>query len=128
MLLRSKNLEFEKAQEIKETLESMKLLHERQKVRDIVEGDVDIFLLYEKYDKQYIALTQIRSSQIIGVFRHEITLGADDRDAIAVSFLMRQYLENDDIPDLLLLADTIGDESFYEFLKSSRISVEYPQI
>ena len=103
MLLRAKNLEFEKAQEIKETLDALRFLHERQKVRDILEGDVDIFLMYEKYEKKFIALTQIRSSQIVGVFRHEITLGADDAESIAVSFLMRQYLDNEDIPDLLLL-------------------------
>jgi excinuclease ABC subunit C len=103
MLVRAKNLEFEKAQEIKETIDALRFLHERQKVRDILEGDVDIFLLYEKYEKKFIALTQIRSSQIVGVFRHEIALGADDTESIAVSFLMRQYLDNEDIPDLLLL-------------------------
>ena len=71
---KAKNLEFEKAKEIKETIEALRSLHERQKVRDIIEGDIDIFLMYEKYDKTYIALTQIRSSQIVGVFRHEVVM------------------------------------------------------
>lgn len=124
----SKNLEFEKAMEIKETLEALKLLHERQKVRDIIEGNVDIYLKYEKYDKIYIALTQIRSSQIIWVFRHEVTLGAEEKENLDASFLMRQYLDKDDIPDLLILSEEILDASLSEFLRSLHISVEYPQI
>jgi excinuclease UvrABC nuclease subunit len=51
---RAKNLEFEKAQEAKETILALESLHERQKVRDIIEGNVDIFLIYEKYEKTYI--------------------------------------------------------------------------
>lgn len=128
MIMHSKHLEFEKAQEIKETLEALRLLHERQKVRDILEGNVDIFLLYEKYEKKYIALTQIRSSQIIWVFRHEVALGAEERNAIAVSFLMRQYIEWDDIPEILLLGEEIIDDSFLEFIRSTGITIEYPKI
>jgi excinuclease ABC subunit C len=126
--VKAKNLEFEKAQEIKETLEALQWLHERQKVRDIIEWEVDIFLMYEKYDKVYIALTQIRASKIIGVFRHEVDLKADDKDNLSVSFLSRQYLEEDDLPDLLMLSDEILDEAFLDLLKSRKISLEYPQI
>lgn len=43
--------EFEKAQEIKETIEALRGLYERQKVRDIVDGDIDICVQYEKYEK-----------------------------------------------------------------------------
>lgn len=70
--------EFEKAQEIKETIAALRGLYERQKVRDIVDGDIDICIQYEKYEKTYIALTQVRSGQIIGVFRHEVRTGIDE--------------------------------------------------
>jgi excinuclease ABC subunit C len=128
MQVRAKNLEFEKAQELKVTIEWLKSLHERQKVRDVLEGNVDIFLKYEKYEKTYIALTQIRSSQIIWVFRHEVTLNAEDDYSLTSSFLMRQYLDNEDLPDFLLLSDIIWDEAFLEFLKNIKITIEYPQI
>lgn len=128
MQVRAKNLEFEKAHELKITIEWLKSLHERQKVRDIVDGNIDIFLIYEKYEKTYIALTQIRSSQIIWVFRHEVTLNADDQGSILSSFLMRQYLDNEELPDFLLLSDSINDDAFFEFLKKIKVDIEYPQI
>ena len=84
--------------------------------------------MYEKYDKVYIALTQIRSSQIIGVSRHEVVLHADDRESIVSSFLMRQYVDQEDIPDLLMLTETIDDEAFIAFLSSQKVAIEYPQI
>ncbi len=53
MLERAQNREYEKAQEIKETIEALRGLHERQKVRDIIDGDIDICIQYEKYDNIY---------------------------------------------------------------------------
>ena len=60
MRSRAEHQEFEEAQRIKETITALRGLHERQKVRDIVDGDIDICIQYEKYDKTYIALTQVR--------------------------------------------------------------------
>jgi len=131
MQKKSKNLEFEEAQEIKETLEALKWLYEKQKVRDIIDGDVDIFLMYEKYEKTYIGYTQIRANQIVWVFRYEVWAQATDRDDIIVEFLMRQYVVNEalwDCPDLLLLQSELQDEAFIEFLKGQKIKVEIPKI
>ncbi len=118
--------DFEEAQKIKEMITALRWLAERQKVRDVVEWNIDIFMKYEKYDKTYIWLTQVRSSQIVGVFRHEVNGGIDDD--ILVQFLTRQYLDGEDIPDLLLVREDISDDSFLEFLRSQKIDVEYPKI
>ncbi|MDD2694250.1 MAG: excinuclease ABC subunit UvrC [Candidatus Gracilibacteria bacterium] len=131
MIEKSRNLQFEDAQKIKETLEALKGLHERQKVRDILEGNVDVFVQYEKYDKTYIGITQIRNSQIIGVLRHEVILGADEKSDIMTQFLLRQYTtdgNNDDTPELLLCQNEIEDEALIEFLKSQKVTVEAPKI
>ncbi len=45
---------FEEAQKLKEIIESLRGLHARQKVRDMVDGDIDVFMIYEKYEKTYI--------------------------------------------------------------------------
>ncbi len=138
MQKKAKNLEFEEAQEIKETLEALKWLYEKQKVRDIIEWDVDICIMYEKYEKTYIGYTQIRANQIVWVFRYEVWAQATDRDDIIVEFLMRQYVTNYewwitnyewwDLPDLLLLQNPIIDESFSSFLAEKKIKVEIPKI
>lgn len=128
MRVKSKNLEFEEALKIKETIEALRGLWEKQSVRDIIDGNVDVFLQYEKYDKLYIVLTQVRSSQVVWVFRHEVSLGADDKDGLLVAFLTKQYLDNEDLPDILITQDVITDESFLDFLKGKKITHEIPKI
>ncbi len=118
--------EFEEAQKIKETINALEWLHQKQTVRDIIDGNIDICIKYEKYDKTYIALTQVRSSQIIGVFRHEITHG--EWEDVIVQFLMRQYLDGEDVPDVLLLREEIQDEAFLDYLRNTKIVLEYPKI
>jgi len=51
--------------------------------------------MYEKYEKTYIVFTQIRRSQIIGVWRHEVVVGAEDRVDVMTGFLMKQYISDD---------------------------------
>jgi excinuclease ABC subunit C len=128
MQTHAKNLEFEEAQDIKETIEALRWLHERQTVRDIIDWDVDIYIKYEKYDKVYMAITQIRSSQIVGVFRYEVGVWADEGEDGVVGFLMRQYIDTEDLPDVLLVRDDIVDGAFQSFLLSKKISIEIPRI
>ncbi len=130
---RASQQEFEKAQEIKQTIEALRWLYERQKVRDVVDGDIDICIQYEKYDKSYIALTQVRWSQIVGVFRHEVSSSIDEGEDIMIAFLMRQYTSIDetdtpDFPDILLCQQEFTDSAFIEFLRSQKISLETPKI
>ena len=125
---KAKNLEFEDAAKIKATIEALQWLSERQKVRDIVEGNIDIFLIYEKYDKTYIALTQVRSSQVVGVFRHEVSLGAGEQWDLIALFLTKQYIDAIDLPDLLLTTDTLEDEALSLFLIDRKIGHEIPKI
>lgn len=48
--------------------------------------------MYEKYEKVYIGYTQIRLSQIVGVFRYEVDIHATDATDVIIEFLMRQYI------------------------------------
>lgn len=47
-------LDFEQAQTTKLSIDALRSLQERQKVRDLAGGNMDIILLYEKYEKSYI--------------------------------------------------------------------------
>jgi excinuclease ABC subunit C len=125
---KARNFQFEEAQKIKETIDSLKWLHERQMVSNMIDGDVDIFMKYEKYDKTYVWLTQLRWWKIVWVFRHEAILGADEEEDILTSFLTRQYLDGDNLPSLLLLGFQVEDESFSSFLLEKWIQYEVPKI
>lgn len=61
----AKNLEFEKAQKIKEELESISMISQKQIARDSLPGNHDICILLEKYNQFFIGFTQIRDGKII---------------------------------------------------------------
>ncbi len=127
----AKELDFEKAQETKEVIESLRTLHERQRVRDLPGGDMDIIIQYEKYERHFIGLTQVRSGQIISIFRHELTTKlAETNSEMLLEFLALQYVTDEaqsDFPDTIILASPIEDEGFLEFLKLRRIVLEVPK-
>ena len=68
----SENLEFEKAQKIKEEIAAIEMFSERQIARDMVDGDVDACVILEKYNQIFVGLTSVRDGKIIGVFRSSV--------------------------------------------------------
>jgi excinuclease ABC subunit C len=127
MKQKAKEMKFEEAAKIREILRALHILHERQSVRDIVDGDIDVFLLYEKYDKSYIWFTQIRWGQIVGVFRYEVKIGVDSYDDVLGQFLVDRY-SSENLPKILLCSREIEDESIQEFLSGKSIAIEVPKI
>jgi len=65
MLKHSKDLKFEEAHIIKLRLDQLKQIHDRQIVRDAVDGDHDVVVLLEKYKKTYVACLEVRNGQIV---------------------------------------------------------------
>ena len=131
MYASAKELDFEKAQETKGLIEALHALHERQRVRDLTGGDMDIIVAYEKYERYFIGLTQVRSGQIISIFRHELTTKlAATMDEMLLEFLALQYVTDEvenDLPDTIILTSPIEDEGFLEFLKLRKITLEAPK-
>ena len=72
MQIFAKNLEFEKAQKIKEEIAAIEMFSERQIARDMVDGDVDACVILEKYNQIFVGLTSVRDGKIIGVFRSSV--------------------------------------------------------
>lgn len=68
----AKNLEFEKAQKIKEEIAAIEMFSERQIARDMVDGDIDACVILEKYNQIFVGLTSVRDGKIIGVFRSSV--------------------------------------------------------
>ncbi len=132
----AKRLEFEEAQKIKTLIDSIGVLAERQLARDIIPGDHDIFVVLEKYEKYHIGIMQIRSSQIVGVFRHTIISPIETRDEMISQFLARQYIvdtssENGnslDLPDSIITVEIISDPVLLDFLREKKIEVVSPSI
>lgn len=124
---KSKEMKFEEAAKIRDTLISLRNLHEKQNVRDIVEGSYDVFIMYEKYGKTYIWFSEIRDSQVVGVYRYEIHIWVDEYEDILGHVLVERY-SSQYTPKILLLEREPRDESLIHFLTDHRVWVEVPKI
>lgn len=125
----AKNLEFEKAQKIKEELDSIAMLSQKQIARDSLPGDHDICVLLEKYNQFFIGFTQIRDGKIIWVFNFEIEARGEEKSTILSQFLARQYLEEKNFfPENIILENDDFDEILKNFFIEKNIKISCPKI
>lgn len=125
----AKNLEFEKAAEIKEEINAIGVLTERQIVRGAIAGDNDVCVLYEKYDQFFLGLTKIRDGKMIAVFRYEVESKNENPDEVFSQFLARQYVEDsEDLPEFIILEKPLEDVFLKKFFQQNNIELVYPQI
>jgi excinuclease ABC subunit C len=120
----SRNLDFEKADEIKQEIQALKNLSERQLARDILPGDHDFVILLEKYDQLYIWLLSIRWGNIMWIFRHTIQSKIDSVSEVLVAFLAREYSEREeDLPETLNLKIPLTDQAILSLLEQKNITL-----
>ncbi|MGP1582813.1 MAG: excinuclease ABC subunit UvrC [Candidatus Altimarinota bacterium] len=129
MQIFAKNLEFEKAQKIKEEIAAIEMFSERQIARDMVDGDVDACVILEKYNQIFVGLTSVRDGKIIGVFRSSVDAKGATISEVFPQFLVRQYSDDfADIPKILLVEKNFDDEILEAFLQMKKIQILTPQI
>lgn len=125
----AKRLEFERAQKVKEDIESIKSLEVNQLAREHINGDYDVINFLEKYEKVFIWIIKIRSSKIIWMQNFEIENNLEENLDEIINFfiennLLTDYLENEaKIPDFILPKEI----NFSEFVKN-KIHLEVPKI
>ncbi len=95
MMSYANNHEFERADIIKNQIDSIAVLTEKQIVRDWVRWDFDIINYIEKFDKTYIWKIQIRDSKILWFYPYEIKNNLDeDIEKILTDFVKLNYLNS----------------------------------
>ena len=65
---------------------------------------------------------------MISVFRHEVTVGAEDEEEVITSFLARQYVDEEDLPNILIVSSEPTDPVLFDFLTSKKIQLQVPKI
>ena len=87
------NHEFERADIIKNQIESIQILDEKQIVRDWVRWDFDIINYIEKFDKIFIWKIEIKDSKIVWFYPYEIENKLwEDIEFILHNFIKNNYL------------------------------------
>lgn len=113
----AKNLEFEKASELKEDIASIESLNQNQIVRDIIGFDTDIINFLEKYDKFYISKIEVRNEKITWIYNFEIEDKLQDLEESIKFFIENNYLNNDKKLTLILPREINLDKDILDELK-----------
>ena len=127
---KAKKLEFEEAQKLKLQIEQIEKLGTRQIARDSIPGDYDAIVSIEKYSKNFIGLTEIRSGHIVGVSQIEVENHLEETpEEVLSAFLAKRYL-TENIPSgvKLLLKKEPQDRILLGIFSENRREMEFPKI
>jgi len=127
---KAKKLEFEEAQKLKLQIEQIEKLGAKQIARDTISGDYDAIISVEKYGKNFIGLTEIRSGHIVGVSQMEAENHLEETpEEVLESFLAKRYL-TEDIPKSvkILLKKEPKDVVLVQAFAERKREIESPKI
>lgn len=108
-------LEFERAEEILQTIKQIEKTIEEQKVDKPLGEDADAFGIFRLGDEAVLCQLLFRSGKLVGSRRHNFSQIAQEDHELLESFLLQNYDERAELPHEILLptslenAETIAD-------------------
>ncbi len=132
MMKAAENLEFEKAAMLRDRIESLNIIREKQKIVYNTEDDQDVIGIARGLDVTCVQVFFIRNGKINGREHYMIdnTEGLEKPEIIS-SFIKQYYLTASHIPSEILIEDDIEDEELIkDWLsekKGSKVSMRVPK-
>jgi len=128
----SENMEFEKAIEYRELLNSVKQIAQKQKITDSRGEDRDILAVAKDAQDAVVQVFFIRGGRLIGRDHFFLRNAAEDsKSAILESFIKQFYAGTPFIPSELMLQEEIGDQDIIEQWlskkKEQRVRIRVPK-
>ena len=111
----SKNLEFEKAAELRDRKIAIERASEKQKVSNISENNIDVIGLYKSDFEVCIEIFFVRGSKMIGreyYFFNELK-DMEDKEILS-GFIKQYYLNNPNIPNKIMLREELPEKDVIE--------------
>lgn len=131
MYTASENLEFEMAAALRDRIQSVKALSQRQKVITDNDADMDVFALAAEDGLSCVEAFYIRHGKLIGRDSFDVSNAAQDSGEVLESFVTQYYRGEYYIPKMILLSHEIEDERMLEQylfeLRGKRTQVRTPQ-
>lgn len=125
MKIYASNLEFEKAKETKENIDSIAILKQNQIITWLAWNDFDVINYLEKYDSFYVSKIEIRDSKITWIYNYEIIDKFWEKFESIKYFIENNYLENKTNLNLILPEEIEFEE---EILKELNLKIQLPKI
>ena len=111
----SKNFNFEKAAEIRDRIQSIERVSEKQKVSNISENNIDVIGIAKSELQVCIEIFFVRGSKMIGREHYFYSELKDMEDKEILSgFIKQYYLDNPNIPNKIMIREEVDDKSAIE--------------
>ena len=128
----SEQMEFERAIEYRELLNSVKQIAQKQKITDSSGEDRDILAVAKDAEDAVVQVFFIRGGRLIGRDHFFLRNAAEDsKSAILESFIKQFYAGTPFIPSELMLQEEIGDrdiiEQWLSKKKEQRVRIRVPK-
>ncbi len=132
MMTASDNLEFEKAMEYRDLINSVRQIAQKQKITHTDGEDKDIIALANDDTDAVVQVFFVRDGKLIGRDHFHVRVGTeDDVNSILTNFVKQFYSGTPFIPREIMLQDTIEDvEVLEEWLtgkRGSKVAIRVPQ-
>lgn len=111
----SKKLEFEKAAYLRDRMQAIERVSEKQKVSNISENNIDVIGIYKSEIDVCIEIFFVRGSKMIGREHYFFPeLREMENDEILSGFIKQYYLDNPNIPNKIMLREELEDKQAIE--------------
>ena len=111
----SNKMEFEKAAYIRDKIQAIENISQKQKVSNISENDIDVIGLARNEFEVCIEIFYVRKSKMIGREHFFFKNLEDEKDAEILSeFVKQYYLERKILPNKIMLREEIEDKQLIE--------------
>lgn len=128
----SKNMEYEKAAEIRDQINAVERISERQKVSNISENDIDVIGLYKDEYETCIEIFYVRNSKMVGR-DHFFLKGLNDEEdkEIISDFIKQYYTGRTFFPNKIMVKENIEDKELIEIwltqMAERKVEIKVPQ-
>ena len=125
-------LEFEKAAETRNLIESINTVMERQKVSNSTGNDKDIIAIARNSTDAVIAIFFVRDGNLLGRDNHHMAIDEADSDSEIITEFVKQYYNSTPfVPKEIITITPLNEEKlieeFLEEKKGQRVYIHVPQ-
>ena len=115
MTKEAKNLQYEKAAELRDRIQAIERISEKQKVSNISENNIDVIGLYKNKLSVCIEIFFVRGSKMIAREHYYFDDFKDDENSDIISgFIKQYYIDKPDLPSKIMIQEEIEDKELLE--------------
>ena len=111
----AQNLEYEKAAELRDRIQAIERISEKQKVSNISENNIDVIGIAKSELEVCIEIFFVRGSKMIGRehYFYQDLKDMENKEIIS-GFIKQYYLDNPNIPNKIMVREEIDDKEVIE--------------